>query len=93
MLTQYGQQVDELEHRAVRAFDHGIGGQVATYRGLMGRLDALSPLAALHRGFSVCRRMPEAVVVTDSAALDVGDRMAIRFEHGKAVCLVEERST
>ncbi len=91
-LTQYGQQVDELEHRAVRAFDHGTGEQVATYRGLMGRLDALSPLAALHRGFSVCRRMPDRVVVTNSAALDIGEQVAIRFEHGEAVCLVEERS-
>ena len=92
VLTQYGQQVDELEHRAVRAFDHGMGEKVARYRGLMGRLDALSPLSALHRGFSVCRRMPEGLVVTDSAALDIGDRVEVRFERGKAVCLVEERS-
>ena len=91
VLTQYWQQVDESERRAVRAFDHGIGEKVAMYRGLTGRLDALSPLAALHRGFSVCRKTPEGLVVTDSVALDIGDRVEVRFERGKAVCLVEER--
>jgi len=31
-------------------------------------------------------------VVTDSASLDIGDRVEVRFERGRAVCSVEERS-
>lgn len=47
------------------------------------RLDALSPLKVLSRGFAVATDRSGAVV-TDSRALHEGDKLTLRFAHGSA---------
>src|SRR5439155_7849202 len=50
-----------------------------------GRLDALSPLACLGRGYAIVRRGDaRGPVVSDAAALGAGDAVAIVFARGKA---------
>ena len=50
-----------------------------------GRLDALSPLACLARGYAIVRQGDAAgPVVTDASALAVGDPVALVFARGRA---------
>lgn len=53
------------------------------------RLQALSPLATLARGYSVACRLPEGLVVTDGSLLVKGDRLKLTFHRGWATCEVE----
>jgi len=46
----------------------------------IGKLDALSPLATLNRGFSVVKKDDE--VVKSAADLNEGDRLSVRFSDG-----------
>jgi exodeoxyribonuclease VII large subunit len=56
-----------------------------------GRLDALSPLACLGRGYAIVRRGDAAgPVVSDAAALATGDAVALVFARGRARARVEE---
>ena len=53
-----------------------------------GKLDALSPLATLNRGFSVVKKDDE--VVKSAADLNEGDRLSVRFSDGGAICEVKD---
>lgn len=51
-------------------------------------LDAMSPLRVLGRGYAMATR--DGTAVTDAAALQKGDRLAVRFAKGSAECVVEK---
>jgi exodeoxyribonuclease VII large subunit len=47
-----------------------------------GRLEALSPLGVLGRGYSICRRLPGREVVTDAAAVAPGAEVEVLLRRG-----------
>ncbi|WP_298439707.1 exodeoxyribonuclease VII large subunit [Geobacter sp.] len=53
------------------------------------RLDSLSPLGTLARGYSIALRLPAQQVVRESRQIAPGDRLELRFHRGKAFCQVE----
>ena len=58
-----------------------------------GKLDSLSPLAILGRGYSICLRLPGHEIVKESAALGVGDEVEVRLHRGRLRCGVREVTT
>ena len=83
------QRVDELSvnllrrcRDRLRACEHQVNQQ-------SGRLNALSPLAVLERGYSITHKLPDEHIVKDAAALESGDLVRITFALGKALCRVE----
>jgi exodeoxyribonuclease VII large subunit len=69
----------EIEHRLVSSIEkkESFLSQAAA------ALDALSPLAVLGRGFSICRGS-NGSVVKSSSDIALGDRVSIRFHAGSA---------
>ena len=59
--------------------------------GLAGKLDALSPLGVLGRGYSLVRG-PDGHLVTDGKQVQPGDRVSIELRSGRLGCRVEESS-
>jgi exodeoxyribonuclease VII large subunit len=47
-----------------------------------GRLEALSPLGVLGRGYSICRRLPGGEVVADAAAVAPGSEVEVLLRRG-----------
>ena len=58
--------------------------------GLVAKLEALSPLAILSRGYSVSLMLPERRVVRDPKRLKTGDRVETIVEKGRFTSRVEE---
>ena len=58
-------------------------------RAAAGRLNALSPLGILERGYALAWTLPERGLVRDAAALSVSDRLELRFGRGTAEVTVE----
>jgi exodeoxyribonuclease VII large subunit len=63
----------------------------ASLLALTGRLDTLSPLAVLARGYAVCWNDTRTAIVRDAALLTPGDRIQITLARGEIACDV--RST
>jgi exodeoxyribonuclease VII large subunit len=59
---------------------------------LIGKLDALSPLAILERGYSICSR-PDGRVVRSIDDISVGDALKVLFTDGEAISEVKEKKT
>lgn len=54
---------------------------------LSGKLDALSPLKVLSRGYSIVQK--EGAVVKSTAGLSPGDELSLRMTDGAVTCLVQ----
>lgn len=59
-------------------------------KAIVGKLDSLSPLAILSRGYSICLRLPGREIVKDSSAVVAGDLVEVRLHHGRLRCDVRE---
>jgi len=90
-LREHQQRVDELSVDLMRRFQNRLRQWRDELARATGRLEALSPLAVLERGYSIAHQLPEERIVKDAATLDVGDRLRITFAAGKAVCRVEAK--
>lgn len=60
------------------------------YSRLSQRLDALSPLKVLSRGFSVTRRLPDGEILRDYRQAPPGTKVAVKLNEGKLFCTVDE---
>jgi exodeoxyribonuclease VII large subunit len=60
----------------------------ARLRGTAARLDSLSPLAVLGRGYAVCWNADRTAIIRDAAAVQQGDRVHVKLERGELDCSV-----
>ena len=55
-----------------------------------GRLEAVSPLAVLGRGYSIIQKLPEGSIVRSSESVAPGDELEARLASGSIRCRVQE---
>jgi exodeoxyribonuclease VII large subunit len=90
-LREHQQRLDEVSLGLVRRFEDRVRRCRDKLARITGRLEALSPLACLERGYSITHKLPEERIVKDADSLIIGDRVRITFTTGKALCRVEEK--
>jgi len=73
-LREHQQRLDELSVDLVRRFQDRLRQWRDELGRVSGRLEALSPLAVLQRGYSIAHKLPEERIVKDAATLTAGDR-------------------
>lgn len=83
-------QVAELTGRLLRSRQQGDELRCQHLRGLIARLDGLSPLAILGRGYAIVTREADHATITDAARLTPGERLAVRLAQGALRARVEE---
>jgi exodeoxyribonuclease VII large subunit len=64
----------------------------ARLREAAGRLETLSPLAVLARGYAICWTADRAAVIRDAAATAAGDRVRVKLARGELDCQVRART-
>jgi exodeoxyribonuclease VII large subunit len=89
-LRLLARRVDELEFRVDRAVSQQLTRQRDQLAVLAGRLQSLSPLAVLGRGYSMTRRAVDQQVISRADQLQVGDRILTQLASGEVVSLVEK---
>jgi exodeoxyribonuclease VII large subunit len=60
------------------------------FKSLAARLDGLSPLAVLARGYAVCWDETRTRILRDAAGVIAGDRVVVTLEKGELQCAVDE---
>jgi len=81
-------QLRQLEQRLQRAMTGMIEQQNHKLALQLGRLESLSPLAVLLRGYAVVKSVKNGTVVHSSAELEMGERLQIKFAHGQVTATV-----
>jgi len=57
-----------------------------------GRLDALSPLGVLSRGYALCWNEERTAILRDANRVSIGDGVAIRLRRGELTCTVTAKN-
>ena len=60
-------------------------------RSAAGRLEALSPLGVLARGYAVCWNADRTAIIRDAHDVDRGERVHVKLSHGELDCDVREK--
>jgi exodeoxyribonuclease VII large subunit len=88
-LHEMMRELDELHSRATRALQHRLKHAGTACANLAARLESLSPLAVLGRGYSLTRRAADDGLIRDSAELHEGERIITQFARGEIRSRVE----
>ena len=83
MILQNRQRLDELIRQIAVATSNLIQRAKQTFSTTVGKLDALSPLAVLERGYSVCYKLPERKIVKSAVNLKVKEEIETLLWKGK----------
>ena len=81
-------RLDEMSDRLFRVADARLVQDRNRLAHLSGRLDAMSPLRVLERGYVVVQG--EEGAVTSADALNAGDAVQLRFHDGRKSAVIEE---
>lgn len=63
----------------------------ASFSATLSKLEALSPLATLARGYSICRLAEDGTLVQDADQVATGAQLQILLRRGELLCRVEEK--
>jgi exodeoxyribonuclease VII large subunit len=83
------QQVDDLTVTATARVRHGLALRRERLVGLLARLESLSPLATLARGYAIVRQTETKEVVNSVSQVSPGDRLSVRVTDGAFEAKVE----
>jgi exodeoxyribonuclease VII large subunit len=81
-------ELRRLEGAMATAARRALDRRRATFAQGVARLNALSPLRVLERGYALATH--DGRVVTDAASVKPGDRLDLRFAHGRARATVDD---
>ena len=79
----------QYRHNNLNYIKFILSKNTAEFRELAARLQALSPLAILSRGYGIARSLPNAVVIRDSNDVRVGQDLEIILAKGALLCTVK----
>lgn len=82
VVRQYEQRLDEIDHGLALRFRHYIELKEGYFKLLAEKLDILSPLSILNRGYSITFRELDGKVVKDSVSVGKGDVVETRVAKG-----------
>ncbi|MDW7732538.1 MAG: exodeoxyribonuclease VII large subunit [Methanolobus sp.] len=92
LLRQNFQRVDELTLRMERLSGRIMESKQSLLSNLAGRLNAVSPLKTLERGYSIAVRADDRKVIHSTGDVSEGDDVGVIVSDGTIVCSVKEIS-
>ena len=87
------QRVDELARRAYSSLLHRVQLQSARITGMRNRLEALSPLAVLARGYAVVTRRDDGSVISRVLQAKSGELIQVRVSDGQFDAEIADRKS
>ena len=90
MIKEYSQRLDEIEDGLQLRFRHYIELKEENFRLISEKLEILSPLGVLERGYSISFKLPEKKMIKRAATLKKGDLVETMLFKGRFKSRIEE---
>ena len=84
------QRLDEIAQRLISVCKHSLELEREQLIGFANRLDGMSPLKVLNRGYSITTNIEDEKPIKSAEGLAVGKKLKTRFSHGSIVSSVVE---
>jgi len=78
-----------VDGRLLTGVGRRMHGADARFRATAARLDSLSPLAVLGRGYAVCWNADHSAIVRDASTVESGGKVHVKLERGELDCTVD----
>lgn len=76
--------------RLVQSMNHIIEMRRQKVEGILGKLDSLSPLSILQRGYSITRQIPSLKILREATHVKEGEKVEVKLFRGALICDVEK---
>ena len=90
-IYNFSRQLDDLNAASTRATRRQLQSLSQRLQGLASRLESLSPLAVLKRGYSVTQRAADGAILRGAGDVRAGEMIVTRLADGQIVSRVELR--
>jgi exodeoxyribonuclease VII large subunit len=91
-LDQRRQDLDQLTERLIRMFKQDLRLARERFCQMTGKLQALSPLATLRRGYAIAQTI-EGKLIKDASQIESGDSITVRLAAGALFCEVKDKES
>ncbi len=88
-IDRTSQDIDRLTEAMGRRTERKTAAAVSRVAALAGKLDALSPLKILSRGYAVCERDRDGSIIMEASDVKPGDHFRTRLKRGMILGVVE----
>lgn len=82
------QDVDNYTKRLIDAYNTKLKASISEYKNIISKLDALSPLKVLARGYAIAQKQNKIIKSVKEA--EKGDKINIRLSDGNMKCIINE---
>jgi len=82
--------VSEVRRRLLQGTKFSVEIQRQRVAAILGKLDSLSPLSILQRGYSITRQLPSLQILRDATHVAQGDKVEVTLQRGTLLCSVEK---
>ncbi len=89
IISTKSEAVDNLTDKLLLSFKEKLNNSNSRLSADISKLDALSPLKVLSRGYSLTEH--NGKILTDSALVEIGDNISVNLSNGKLNCIVESK--
>ncbi len=90
IMTSLRQRLDFQKTSLGRAMNRGLADRNMSLSLLNKRIEDLSPLSILKRGYSITRKLPDKTVVRNAKGMEKGEQVQVLLGEGQLECRVEK---
>jgi len=90
-LSHHMQYIDELTRRQTLSIQRILEVKRSLFMAHAGKLDAVSPLGTLSRGYSIILKLPDKTIVRSTGDVEEKDELQIIVNDGKIKCYVTNK--
>jgi exodeoxyribonuclease VII large subunit len=89
IVREYEQHLDEIEEGMALRFKHYMELKEENFRSLSEKLDILSPVGILDRGYSISFKLPDKKIIKNNKDIKKGDLIETRVSKGSFTSRIE----
>lgn len=91
LLKNFKVIIDQYYSKILELYNKNIQKRMAQLRESSARLNALSPIAILARGYSITRTVPDSKIVLDPETVTLNQDLEVIVSKGALICKVKEK--